>query len=94
MKARSELVLPSNFSLGFTLASTRRLEMASPASYMPGLSPTRGSALAERAAPAGAPVGAAPVDTATPRAHAPSDSAARASVRERKGDARAMGADG
>src|SRR5213076_3345077 len=41
--ARSELILPSNAAGGGVLETTRRFQIASPASYLPGLSPTRGS---------------------------------------------------
>src|SRR5215207_114103 len=50
MKARSELIPPTKRSGGRVVETTRRFQIASPASHSPGLSPTRGS---ERA-----PVGA------------------------------------
>src|SRR6185437_14369454 len=43
VKARSELVMPTNCSDGLVCESTSRFHDASPASYSPALSPTRGS---------------------------------------------------
>src|SRR6185437_12928519 len=45
VKARSELVMPTNCSVGLACESTARFHDASPASYRPALSPTRGSGL-------------------------------------------------
>src|SRR5207244_12333506 len=45
MNARSELVLPRNFSEGGVFESTRRFHVASAAFIKPARSPTRGSGL-------------------------------------------------
>src|SRR5215213_10395772 len=57
MKARSELIPPTKRSGGRVLETTRRFQIASPASHSPALSPTRGSA--------GAPLGALAAVAAT-----------------------------
>src|ERR1043166_1295343 len=44
-KARSELVLPTNFSAGRVSETTRRFQEASAASHNPARRPTRGSGL-------------------------------------------------
>ena len=45
MNARSEFVLPTNFPDGFVVDTSFMFHSASPASYMPPFSPTRGSGL-------------------------------------------------
>src|SRR5688500_1070747 len=79
MKARSELMPPMKRSGGRVVDTRRRFEIASPASHMPGLRPTRGSVPLDVAAD-----GVAVVVTGA-WAHAPIDaSAATASMRRAK----------
>src|SRR5215204_3023783 len=63
MKARSELMPPTKRSGGRVLETTRRFQIASPASHSPGLSPTRGSVRTPAVAALAATVGAAVVVT-------------------------------
>src|SRR5688572_6966782 len=60
MKARSELVTPTNFAEGGVVETRRRFQAATPASNLPARRPTRGSGLGGATAMLGAGVESVP----------------------------------
>src|SRR5262249_769138 len=74
VKARSELVIPVNFSDGGVFESTCRFQAASPASNFPARRPTRGSGLGAVVDMSPVGVGALAPETTAERAHAPAES--------------------